>query len=499
MLLKGGYFMKKENLKLNKNTKFLIYGGGFFGRRVCKILLEQQLCVECFIDNNAANLSLYHSVPIYHPDSFELTQIDRVNTVVVICILNYFEHEQIASALHEKGFLYILGKYNIIQKNNDAIIEQLNILYDKLVNGKTIRQFSIPQYESNENKWFTDGAIISKDKDTVLAYVPAEQMFFSESSLENNIVLYSLYVKSERLELFNTFDTVDSEEKNDIMKKYVQESAKVQIEYAENISSNYFRRIIASRYDIYQNMDLAYNLNPGFFYDNPPIVEYRNNGTFYVKDGTHRISFLLSKGLIFIPCKMSSIDYDSWLNINVLEKLEYLKIIKLFLPIMHPYFMYYPFYSFSSERKKLKSILFFLKKKNANLTDMKVLEFGCDSGYYTQFFLNLNNYVFSYDLPTNASKLKEVISLLNIDNKRLMQLEALPEEIRIDFIICLNNENNILNCAWDKILQYSAKWIFYYGRIEKLNPEIFVYYKYEILFSHYDKDILKHLYVFIKK
>ena len=260
--------MKNEILKLNKNTKFFIYGAGFFGRRICKILLDKQLCVECFIDNNAANLSSYYSIPIYYPNSFELSQIDKSNGVVIICILNYFEHERVAFTLYQKGFLYILGKFNIIQKNNHAIIEQLNYLYDKLVNEEIICQTSLPQYALNKYMWFTDGAIINKNEDTVLAYVPAEQMFFSESSLENNIVLHSLYYKSERLELFNSFNAVEPEGNNNVLNEYVQESAKVQIEYAENISKNYYSRIIASRYDIYQHMDLAYNLNPGFFYDN---------------------------------------------------------------------------------------------------------------------------------------------------------------------------------------------------------------------------------------
>ena len=136
-----------------------------------------------------------------------------------------------------------------------------------------------------------------------------------------------------------------------------------------------------------------------------------------MKDGTHRISFLLSKGLIFIPCKMTSEDYASWLNMDVLEKLKYLKESKLILPIMHPYFMYYPFYNFSSERKKLCSILQFLKKENINPINMRILDFGCNTGYYTQFFLNLNNYVFSYDVQTNSNKLIEAMNLLNIENK----------------------------------------------------------------------------------
>ncbi|GIO88647.1 hypothetical protein J25TS5_55790 [Paenibacillus faecis] len=138
----------------------------------------------------------------------------------------------------------------------------------------------------------------------------------------------------------------------------------------------------------YVNMRSYLQNDPGYFTEHPPLVTYRTPGRFNIQDGHHRAVFLYCSGLRRIPVRMTRADYETWLNPEALEDtvqtiaLQQRKLI--YTPILHPHF-----YGKRSERDefyktRLDVILEYLGPRDLKRT--KVLDIGCNIGYYARHF-----------------------------------------------------------------------------------------------------------------
>lgn len=463
------------------------------GRRICGYLTAQGLTVKAFIDKNASGLLPYNSIPILFPSEFAQSCTFE-NTVVVISILNYFEHDDIANKLHDLGFLYILGKFNILYQKKSKCTQNVNCIFGKLIKGGNLVGEIIFPYSYDENPWFSDNSFICRRENLILAYIPIELMFFSESSLSGHEKLISLCFNSDRQDLFQVFYSTSEVESGNIIGRYCNASVAVQKEHRREVPDDYYKCLIAGRFDIYENMEMAYNLNPSFFLDNPPAVEYRENGIFVVKDGTHRISFLMTKGCCYFPCLVSEKDYSKWINE---DKIFLPCESKLEQPILHPYYFSYPRLHHWIKRNLLFNILCFLKRYYGQLNELSICDYKCKNGYYTQYFLNNGCRVLSCDTEKKLELLKKALLLCNTDTSKLQLSNCIPDKEQFDVILDLSDDELFIADTQTPPLYY-----FIYGacgnRIKAVEESVGKGYSRKVLYEVVEKGELKKLFVFFK-
>ncbi|WP_334072756.1 MULTISPECIES: class I SAM-dependent methyltransferase [Paenibacillus] len=138
----------------------------------------------------------------------------------------------------------------------------------------------------------------------------------------------------------------------------------------------------------FENMRFYLQNDPSYFTDHPPQVTYRTPGRFNIQDGHHRAAFLYCSGLRRIPVRMPRADYERWMNPEALEDTLHTMAVQqrdlIYTPILHP-----RFYEMRSERDefyktRLDVILEYLGPRN--LKRLKVLDIGCNIGYYARHF-----------------------------------------------------------------------------------------------------------------
>ncbi len=147
--------------------------------------------------------------------------------------------------------------------------------------------------------------------------------------------------------------------------------------------------LIYKRYQEYKVMKASFADNTSFFYDAPPFVTYNEKGYFNIRDGHHRAIFLYCHGKRRIFVKISIADYNNWMNIeaahNVFETFQLQKRDLIYTPILHPVY-----FEKDSERDniyptRLDLILEYLGPRV--LKDERIIDIGCNIGYYTRHFV----------------------------------------------------------------------------------------------------------------
>ncbi|MBT2764862.1 class I SAM-dependent methyltransferase [Paenibacillus sp. ISL-20] len=126
-----------------------------------------------------------------------------------------------------------------------------------------------------------------------------------------------------------------------------------------------------------------------YFQQDPPLVKYNGNGGYFnLKDGHHRTAFLHCHGVKQVWVSMTQQDYDQWKNAevlgSVLEVFQQQQRTLIYTPILHPSFM-----DLESERDDIYPTRLDLILEYLNATSVagkKVIDIGCNIGYYARHF-----------------------------------------------------------------------------------------------------------------
>ncbi|MEF2965957.1 DUF1698 domain-containing protein [Paenibacillus sp. M1] len=147
--------------------------------------------------------------------------------------------------------------------------------------------------------------------------------------------------------------------------------------------------LLRQRQSEFHNMRDALKKGLSYFTEHPVEARYNLPGRFNIRDGHHRASFLYCSGLRRIPVRMPHSDYKRWTDDEALKQAENKmadpKRKLIYTPILHP-----AFYHMRSERDevhktRLDYILEYLGMRN--LRGLKVLDIGCNIGYYSRHFV----------------------------------------------------------------------------------------------------------------
>ena len=148
---------------------------------------------------------------------------------------------------------------------------------------------------------------------------------------------------------------------------------------------------LRERYSIFQNMELLYNTNINFFYENPIDVKWNQKGYFNIEDGNNRAAFLFAKGWNMLPCRMEKEDHCLWINEKKVDAVkESIKNVQeVEYPISHPFYIKSLYKSMPFCYIKLKKLCDWLYKKDVVLDNKSILDVECRNGFIGRHFARM--------------------------------------------------------------------------------------------------------------
>jgi hypothetical protein len=288
------------------------------------------------------------------------------------------------------------------------------------LNGGDILDEVIPGEDDDFASVFTDHSLAREDCNSVVARIPIELIYYlrSPKSIENQFRERKLldYPVWTRCSLINVFEGLAGHRRIDFS-EYIEEQLLVNSFFDDRVSSDHshhsHKRMLNTDLNVYKNMSRAFDLDRGFFLRHPTPVEWAN-GRFGITDGWHRTLFQMSRGIRFIPCRLSKADYETWLNRPVLSKaLEYFRannIRSLPTPVPHGYFYYVGADFEDTYRTRLERIGRYIYENDIIIKGKTVLDFKAGVGHFAQSFFRTGARVYALEPD---KKYAEILKLFN--------------------------------------------------------------------------------------
>lgn len=414
-------------MKIDLDTKFAIYGARAQGKEILQVLTATGFSTVAFIDKDAHKIQLQEDIPVYLPEELPKLLENYRELIVIISINNVFTHVEVAKELIKKGVCYIICK-NVYGRNKDA--ELINSLFDELTDpriGQWRQGMEVPLFVKSLEE---DQVLCENDIfEDVLCQVPIELLF----GLTRQYLFESLEVKDEDLIDFCSdrsilYYSIPKDLYRFWMNGVLNDEYEQCVQFYlylrrcttgnRNVDMHEELRHIQDRYNVFQNMELLYNSNISFFYNNPSRVVWNNNGYFNIEDGNNRAAFLLAKGWGTIPCMMSFSDYKKWLNEDMIagvdshivqeENLEY--------PILHPNFYRRICDSVPYAQNKLKKICEWMYANKIETRGLKILDLACRNGYWGQCFARMGATVTAVEEDNQYLRLCQSVNNLSYNS-----------------------------------------------------------------------------------
>lgn len=381
-------------MQISSDSKFIIYGAGARGREYCQIITQNNMQVLAFVDRNASKIQSINNVFVYELNNLEQLSIDKQKVIMVISISNVFNHFDIAKQLFDAGYKHIVYKelFDNTQygKNINRIFQAISLPYSK----ENLNGLELPSFKEKQLM-----EMVENNDQFVIKLVPIDLLFglskdYYMASVAKKIVeivpdksLLYFTINKDMMRFFS--DTVTEKEWEQYIRIYFEHRRCMITEDAIDLrdEENHLR----DRYLIFQNMEILYNTNINFFYENPIDVEWNPKGYFNMQDGNNRAAFLFAKGMNMLPCRMRCDDFETWLNKAKIKEVEDCinKIGTIEYPISNPYFA-----SLFSKANpfcylKLRKICNWLYNMSLRISEASFLDIGCKNGFMGQQFARM--------------------------------------------------------------------------------------------------------------
>lgn len=387
-------------MKLSPQSTFVIYGADTRGREYYKAIVGNGMRVVAFIDKKAAAIGHIEDTPVYKPDDWITKDKNKDTNIVVISISNVFRHQTMAKQMHDAGYSYIV--YKELYDGTDYG-KALNTVYQaiSMVSGaERLIGLELPAF-----RLCAPDNISAGGGKYEVQLVPIELLFgltrelyvkaraVSDRHMEDLIPDKSLLYFTINKEMMYFFTHGFMESDLDAWDAYIrlyfaQRRCMVS---GDTVNAQDEAEHLRDRYSIFQNMELLYNNNISFFYENPIDVVWNPWGYFNMQDGNNRAAFLFAKGFTMLPCRMSAEDYRRWLNEEKLAAVWHIadKIGTLEYPIPNPSFSAMLASSMPFCRLKLREICGYLYREAIDPQKLSVLDIGCRNGFMGQHFARM--------------------------------------------------------------------------------------------------------------
>lgn len=378
--------MSEEKFALQKGSRLLLYGAASFGTLLYEKLQKSDFVVEGFIDQRADEIPELKGKAVYSIQE-AATQFSDSDITVVISVKNVFEHSKIALKLFDSGFRNIIFKpYSVL---NNIGTEEENIIsriYDDFLQGNFRYDISFSPIKVSGNLMqFSKKYLLGQEQDFDVVFLSLLSLFenrgLGSGDQERNVMFFFPHIQ------FFKFLQGDKDSNAGYYVKYCEAAAEEINSFV--ITDAWRENVIRNRTQIYEEMNQAYLFNRDFFRTGAPEVVWNDKGYLNLISGKHRAAFFASKGIAYLPVKMSHIDSCKWLNREAAEKVQNIfaaeGIMELKAPVEHPYFYQYP----CNSRSFFYGVCFALAEKISRLYYVTPLD---NYIYKKTIFLSIDDY-----------------------------------------------------------------------------------------------------------
>lgn len=384
--------MISENSFLLREKKVWIYAAGSIGAVLLKLLESGNIDVEGFIDRRAHAILHYHGLTVKSLQ--EAAQCSSPEDyAVIITVRNVFEHSSIAEQIYAAGFRNIIFKPldRIWGKKMAPSLQEIDRAHDTLLVDIKIPDFPIPTLQdSNVSMRMDQISIRHAGQEELCVSIPVETLIINRyrNNIWSNVPALGYF---PAIELYQGFNGTAFMPLQECLDQYIETMASygadlVEIEQTESWRKN----TLEARHSVYVEMDLLFQVDPKFFERNCSMVKWNKRRCFELtSSGKNRISFLIAKGMSYIPVKMSVDDYEQWRNQDAARRFSRTHNETgqlLFCKIPHPDYYHVPVQTPGYTQKWLLPICMILTKsiyaaaKDLNFADYCIYDQNFDQG-----------------------------------------------------------------------------------------------------------------------
>lgn len=344
-------------LEIDFNTPIIIYGAASNGMKgYASLHGKNNYNVIGFIDKRASEISEQYGLPVWDPEGSFL--LPKETCVVCICIKNVFEHEFIVSDLIQKGFRYFIFKPIRGLARGEEIFEAINRNYESIFGddkqGQRYTLEAVPELQHLRIHDFRDAARMIDEKDTVVAAIPFESLFFDaydwKDCLKAGDGIANVASLVPQIDLFSFFNG-DHGDIASYLNHCAATIANSQKRYGEGggkikDTPAWRNSILSNRRTVFAQMNESLEVRFNFFIENAPICMLDDKDRVVMKSSKHRVAFFIVKKRKFIPVRLPRQDYEKLLRISEVDELkaclEKRGVHYAEVPINHPYFYEFP-------------------------------------------------------------------------------------------------------------------------------------------------------------
>lgn len=301
------------NFTLQYNSDIYLYGAAAIGCILYDLLSHQGYTVSGFIDKRFYEIHSLYTLPVLPIDSGLIPK----DAVIIVAVKNVYEHSRIAKILLECGFSKLIYRpYPCLLDEGNHTENQINNAYSLISGGMYIPGSPIPITFPLETETHPrNRAFLSQEGNLVTVLIPITALFTDKASSGN--------IQNAELPLLFLYPHIE-------FVKYVlgmeKASALPYLNYCENsarqinrfqITDAWRENVLQNRADVFQQMNLLFDLQYEFFIRNAPHVNWNPKRCYFnLCSGKHRTAFLAAKGKNYIPVKMDLKDYTQWLRVQ---------------------------------------------------------------------------------------------------------------------------------------------------------------------------------------
>lgn len=407
--------------KIQNNDVFFIFGAGLLGRHICDRLVGAGFTVLGFFDNSEFSVPFYRNIEIIPFDKAQTLASAYKNAIVIVSLINPFDHIEIKDALLNKGFSRIICKRNILKYETKY---KINTLYDIIVSFQEnidLQNIIGAEFErwGDENGKLQDNGFINYNNDNITAYVPIELIY----AVGKPVIMQQQVVSM--FEYFQGYSTGDVE----LFWKY---ACKTQADLPKKEIEKEKKRILGGRLQIYRYMTQALAMDSQFFVRHPVTVR-KKDGVFLIQDGMHRALFLYSHGFRYIPCSMPAKHYREWISKG--KSFSDDKKI-LITPVLHPFYYLKHSVTENMYKTRLDAIFQFLAEQN--IYEGTVLDMGHNDGWIGR---NLHRAGFSVMSLVNEEERRHIAEINAIEDTDIEIVNTVSSDKQFDIIINIDLQN----------------------------------------------------------
>ncbi|MGH1448996.1 MAG: hypothetical protein ACRBBM_06150 [Pseudomonadaceae bacterium] len=322
------------------NTPVLLYGAAHRGTMISRYL-RSDCNIIGFTDKRAAEIGVHEGIPV-----LSLTEAER-SALVIVCVNNIFEHESIALNLAGEGFAAVIfcpvdGSNMAWRSDEDRLA--MTRVYSDIIEERLTLPVTIPALNGLFHPAYKDDALVDVATDEVLAWIPA---LFACARRNGNGVFKDSPVLTlfPYLELFRWFDGELDATPDYYIDLYCRSAAE---QFGIAQTPAWVENVLKSRRQVYERMRQTESIDPLFFVRQAVRADWNaDESHFNMDSGKHRAAFLIHRKRPLVPLKLSSADYENYLNRPALDSLlDYMKqthFSELPYPVMHSYFLKAPY------------------------------------------------------------------------------------------------------------------------------------------------------------